>query len=378
MESSHPSSRITIRDLAKRLDLSHATISMALRDHPKIAEKTRCRVKEEAERCGYRPEPMLSALATYRQMKKAPIDHGRLAWLYNNLSRAQMFSTPLFRRYFEGACSRANSLGYCVDEFYLDETKMTGSRLSSILQARGIQGILLPPQPRLQLNKRLEMLWDQFSAVTFGFSLFHPQLHMVGSAQYRIGMATTRKLQELGYERIGFLETETFGLRTDNNFLAGFHMASLSVPTSRRIPPLSIPEALPLARISERVRSWITRWRIDALVCVSGIQHILIEAGCRVPEDCAVALLGWQSEFPNMAGMDEQGELIGVAAVNFLVGMIHRGERGVPESPYRLLIEGKWRDGDSAPPAAMRKKGATEPTQMQVATHKSRCTLSAG
>jgi hypothetical protein len=39
-----------------------------------------------------------------------------------------------------------------------------------------------------------------------------------------------------------------------------------------------------------------------------------------------------------------------------LVGMIHRGERGVPPTPYRLLIEGKWRDGNSAPAANAKKQ----------------------
>lgn len=352
--ASDPSPRVTIRDLAKRLGLAHATVSMALRDHPQIAAKTKKLVKEEAERCGYRPEPMLSALAAYRQMKRPPQYHGTLAWLFNKSTRKEQFSTPLFKLYFEGACSRASSLGFQVEEFHLDGADMSPARMSNILLARGVQGLLVGPQP--EPNTHLEMRWEWFSPVTFGFSLIQPQLHLVGSTQYRIGMATTSKLQELGYQRIGFFGSEVFDQRTDRNFTAGFHIASLDIPSSRRIPPLLTTETDTRKTICEKLRTWVKRWKIDATVCVSGMQFLFPEAGFRIPEDFAVALLGWQGDYPGFAGMDEQGFLTGVAAVDHVVGMIHRGERGVPAVPYRVLIEGKWVDGASAPPATLRPK----------------------
>jgi hypothetical protein len=55
---------------------------------------------------------------------------------------------------------------------------------------------------------------------------------------------------------------------------------------------------------------------------------------------------------PHFAGRDETGFLTGVVAVDFLVGMIHRGERGVPKVPYEVLIEGSWGDGHSDPVVA--------------------------
>lgn len=45
--------RITIRDLAKMLNLSPSTISRALSDHPDISDKTKERVKETAEMYNY-------------------------------------------------------------------------------------------------------------------------------------------------------------------------------------------------------------------------------------------------------------------------------------------------------------------------------------
>lgn len=45
--------RITIRDLAKMLQLSPSTVSRALSDHPDISDKTKLRVKETAESFNY-------------------------------------------------------------------------------------------------------------------------------------------------------------------------------------------------------------------------------------------------------------------------------------------------------------------------------------
>jgi hypothetical protein len=36
---------------------------------------------------------------------------------------------------------------------------------------------------------------------------------------------------------------------------------------------------------------------------------------------------------------------IGVMAVDLLVDMMHRNERGVPPIPYRLMVEGSWCEG---------------------------------
>jgi hypothetical protein len=47
------------------------------------------------------------------------------------------------------------------------------------------------------------------------------------------------------------------------------------------------------------------------------------------------------------AGIDESPLLVGATAVDVVVGMIHRSERGVPENPRYILIEGRWFGGQS-------------------------------
>ena len=45
------------------------------------------------------------------------------------------------------------------------------------------------------------------------------------------------------------------------------------------------------------------------------------------------------------SGIDEQPELVGAAAVDVVVGMIHRNEFGVPINARHILILGNWHEG---------------------------------
>ncbi|MCB1516806.1 MAG: substrate-binding domain-containing protein [Hyphomicrobiaceae bacterium] len=58
--------RVTIRDLARDLDLSITTISRALNGHDDVGEATRTRVKDRAEELGYRPNRNAQRLVTQR------------------------------------------------------------------------------------------------------------------------------------------------------------------------------------------------------------------------------------------------------------------------------------------------------------------------
>lgn len=57
---------VSLRDLGRHLGVSHVTVSLALREHPRISESTRAKVRKAAEEFGYQPDPMLQSLARYR------------------------------------------------------------------------------------------------------------------------------------------------------------------------------------------------------------------------------------------------------------------------------------------------------------------------
>ena len=79
------------------------------------------------------------------------------------------------------------------------------------------------------------------------------------------------------------------------------------------------------------------------------------ELGRAVPKDVSLATLSRAFD-RNWSGIDQQEAEIGRRAVELLVSLFHSGERGAPSTPVRLLVEGRWIEGDTTrrigPPAA--------------------------
>jgi DNA-binding LacI/PurR family transcriptional regulator len=112
-----PTPRPSIRDIARRLNVSHVTVSMALRDHPRISATRREQVKKMAGEMGYRPDPMLASLIAYRQDKRAKPIAATLAWINRWPDPKTLRKHSEFNAYWEGAREAADRLGYRVEEF---------------------------------------------------------------------------------------------------------------------------------------------------------------------------------------------------------------------------------------------------------------------
>jgi LacI family transcriptional regulator len=80
-----------------------------------------------------------------------------------------------------------------------------------------------------------------------------------------------------------------------------------------------------------------------------------------VPEDVGVAQSSVACNETHVSGINENGFLIGRTAMDFLVGMLQRGERGAPETPIRILVEGAWREGGTVRRQKGHPSGSSRP-----------------
>lgn len=126
-------------------------MALALRNSPKIRQATREKIQASAARLGYRPDPALTALNAYRKTVRSPHYQATLAWLNNWPRQEDLLANDTFREYFEGANARARELGYRLETFWLHEEGLPLPKLGRVLKARGIQGLLLAPQPNSEL-----------------------------------------------------------------------------------------------------------------------------------------------------------------------------------------------------------------------------------
>lgn len=332
--------RPTLRDIARKSGFHYSTVSLALRDHPRIPECTKRIIRGAAQTLGYRPDAMLSALCAYRATKCAPKGQAVLAWLTNYGTRGGWRISACTRDYFEGASKRASERGYQLETFWLSEAGMTGGRMSRILFTRGIQGLLLPPQERLT---RIDLAWENFSAVTFGYTLVHPRLHLVSNHEYRTMGTLFAELEKRRYRRVGLVNLREHDQRVDNNWLAAYLVEQTRLHREHRLPPLVLERW-----DSRKLISWVEHYRPDAIVTrLPEVLQSLQRAGYNIPGDIGVAYHTLDENSTGYSGMKKNSFQLGVMAVDLLVDMLHRNERGIPPRPYLLMVEGSWVEGET-------------------------------
>lgn len=337
-------SRVSMRDIAKKIGVSHVTVSLALRDHPRISNAVRKKIREAAEEMGYRPDPMLTALSHYRKGKSEAFITAGIAWINAWKDPATLRGYREFDLYWKGASAAAEKYGYRLEEFRLGE-QYTPRRLHQILSTRGIRGLLLPPQyPQPEWD---EFPWSEYSVVRFGRSLKSPRCHLVTADHVANTMLAFEKIRERGYKRVGFVTDERDLLR-GHLFESGYLTAQRLVDESERLPVFVMNQFLKEEQPGA-LAGWINQHRVEAIFThIAEVPAMLKSIGLNVPDDIALASTTLLDTAVD-TGIDQHPEEIGRVGFLMLNSLINDGARGIPAIFRQILVEGSWVDGGSLP-----------------------------
>jgi DNA-binding LacI/PurR family transcriptional regulator len=341
--------RVTLRDIAHRLGISHATVSLALRNHPNISEGRKEEVRRTALEMGYRPDPALASLIAYRRGRTAQPIRASIAWVNQVEHAGEIRQYREFEAYWKGATETAEHFGYRLDEVRWPHD-CSPERFEEIISTRGIRGLLIPPH--LSQPDWGSFRWENFSVVRFGLSVRNPDSHVVTSDQMRMVMLALEKMHAYGYRRIGFVLPEDFDLKVGCTFSAGYLVSQNILRLEPKIPPLFTSERTlkdAPAQAFREFKSWFRAHRPDALLTAAPLAlEFLEKMGLRIPDDIAVAGTS-VTDVPVSAGIDQNSEEIGRVAVETLISLINANDVGRPTSPRRILVTGSWLDGASLP-----------------------------
>jgi LacI family transcriptional regulator len=336
---------ITLQDVAAQAKVHRTTVSLALRNHPSIPQKTRARIQAISRKLGYRANPFVTALMRSRRTGQA-VRHAVIAYLTNHPTRYGWRPPELIQPdFFSGAARSALALGYKLEHFWMAEPGMTADRMSDILSARGINAVLIGRLPA-GLHK-LELDWERFSSVALGLTLESPRLHHVAEDHFHTARRAMQICIEHGYRRIGFVFTTPNDYpRVDDRWLGGYLCQQLHLEPENRIPP---HKEWPDDRA--QFLRWFRKHRPDAIIASHAALAItwLRDAGYRIPQDVALADLRNEDLALNHSGMYNDPARIGVLGVEMLTGLIHRNEIGCPAAPHEVLLPGQWRPGATLP-----------------------------
>lgn len=334
--------RVTLRDIAHRLKVSHTTVSRALRNDLQISEAVRQKVQATAKEMGHRPDPLLSALAQYRHGKMTKSISAELAWINWWPDPRKLRSYREFNLYWQGAFNEAEQSGFRLEEFVIGR-QMSAERLQKILQTRNIRGVLIPPHGGNTVDWG-DFDWENFCVVRFGHSVTTPRSHLVTSDQLTDGIIAVENIWNKGYRRIGLVISETAQTR----FSAGYFYRQKVWPPRQRIPALELSESGGSA-VVRKIHQWLDRYKPDAILTdLRAMPEWLQQSGYEVPKDIGLATLSVLDGGID-AGINQNSEEIGRAAVQLLISLINHNESGIPRICREVLVEGSWVDGQTLP-----------------------------
>ncbi len=338
---------VTMRVIAEQVGYSKNTVSLALRGHRSIPESTRALIRKAADKLGYRPNAVVSHLIAQLRAGRTAQFQAKLA-LVNAHRDPKAFRThATIPAYVRGCERRGLQLGYTFDQFWLHDPKLKAESWIRILRTRGIKGIIVVGlMDHNQLPPHLEQVWAAFPSVVTGVRTRDPALSFSCVDHHDLLIQAFERALALGYQRPALVIDERIDRLVEGRFSGAMLTAQQGLPAARRVPAfLQIEPARSDPKMFPR---WLDRYKPDVLLSLYNIVFPwLKEHGLRVPQDIGVIQLEWRESHAEISGMNQHNDAVGEAAVDMVVGQIHRNESGIPDFPRATLIGASWVDGES-------------------------------
>ena len=331
---SQAKARVGLRDVAAAAKVCVMTVSLALRDNPRISTPTRDRIKRLASELGYHPDPELSRLMNHLRASRTA--RGKIGVALVDFYPTARFAENIYNAKVRlGAERRAEELGFSITTMHAADYDQSLPHLLKVIRTRGLEGaVLLPSVVPMELDT--SALWKGISVITTSKSILAPRFHCVVPNQFGNTMRLLETLERAGNRRIGAVFDEMFDERTGHNFTAAVNWKP------RERVTLIVPQQATETERAELVARWLVEQRPDAVFAQSDavITAIPRLRGVQPALNFQVISLGLH----NSAGfsyLDECADLVGCGAIDLLAGMMYYHETGIPAHPRTTLIDGK-------------------------------------
>lgn len=356
---------VTIRDLSAACGLSIATISLALRDHPRISQATRTRVAKVAAELGYRANPLMAAhWATVRARKPATFQ-AVIAVINDWETAPRMATNPWIAPIYAALTTRADALGYRTAEFSVAGPNHAArcanlASLLRVLKARGIYAIatLFSAHPSIYTDLAEQLrdfapvfIYAEYKHVEKAMhDLRHIPFHRVNPDHYGNMLALLDALKAAGYKRPGFWPNSWAEARTAGEGTAAFNFWIQSLPTADQLPVKWTKWKVdpPLEEFRRQFLNWLPARKPDVVICQNfEVKEWIESLGLKIPRDVGLAHTDLGPPERNWSGIDCRLGQVASAGIDLLTAHLHRNERGVPLTPKDVRIEGIWVRGET-------------------------------
>lgn len=326
----------SLRELAAKLGVSHATVSMALRNHPSISTATRDRVQALALKMNYKGNILVSALLTQVRRRRVNATGEVIAML---IEGDGLHHAPVVSPIWDSVRQRARQLGLKLELFPLGHKGENSASVGRVLLNRGIRGLIISPMPLGLLPLQID--WSRHAMVAVGYSFQQHEMNRVANAHFNGLLACYRGLRTGGRRRIGCV------MRCDEDERSRHYWQAAALCAPRlhggaAIPPLMLDETVDEAKFDP----WFRRHELDAMIGNNPdyVLEWVRRRGLRVPADVGYASLDL-APAARIPGVRQSWAEIFITAVDQLAGELARHEFGLPAAPKTTLVEGVWIPG---------------------------------
>jgi LacI family transcriptional regulator len=323
---------IRMKDIARDLGLSQATVSKVLREHPDIGEKTRQRVLERVKELDYQPNPLARSLVTGRSFLIGLI--------------APSLLHPFFAEVAKALSAAIRDKGYSLIVSSSEEDPELEKEEISRLLARRLDALVIASSgTNVEQFERMESKGQPF--VLIDRDLNGLAANFVGINDEKAGFLATEHLIEMGCRRIAHIRGQ------DNSTGLGRFEGYRRALRQRGIPysedlvvRRSLVDTETTRQGEEAMRLLLERDpKLDGVFCFNdplaiGAMSTIFDAGLRIPED--IALIGC-GNLPNnnclrvpLSSIDQHSQMIGQRAAELVLSLI---ESKQPPRARTIILE---------------------------------------
>lgn len=342
---------MNLKELARELGLSQTTVSRALNGYPEVAEATRRRVAEAAERLNYRPNTRARSLATGRSMA---IGH------VIPLSTQNEIMNPVFADFIAGAGETYFRNGFDMVLSVVNDSDE--ARVYRELATKGAVDGLIVHAPRTG-DPRISLLNDiGLPFVVHGrTSTGEGDYNWVDVNNRRAFQRATEFLIDLGHRRIGLVngqETMDFAARRRDGYLRGLKGRGLTADDAL----MSSDEMTEIfgycaARKMMTEPDAPTAFLAASMIIAIGVRRAVEEMGLRLGRDISIvtfdddlAYLRNGTDIPIFTSIRASVREMGRLAAQMVLDKIADPKL----APRQVLIEADLMVGQSTGPAPVR------------------------
>lgn len=320
---------ITIYDIARQLNLSAATVSRGLKDHPVIQKSTRKKIQDLAKQLGYRSNTFASNLR-----KKHTHTIGVIV---------PRLSSYFMSNVLAGMEHIANTEGYnLIISQSLETLKKEKANVDTMFSNR-VDGLLVSLSGETKNLDHFEpFIRKGIPLIFFDRIREHSQCMGIVIDNYKSGYEATKHLLNNGYRRILHISGNTIS-QVYADRLKGYKRALTThkivfdprlVITKDLSEEAGIETAKYILKMKHRPDAVFSANDACAIYCMRALQ----QAGLKIPDD--IAFVGFNNDpmskvvEPNLTTVNYPGYAMGEAAATQLINRLH----GISASTATNLI----------------------------------------